>query len=94
MLMMGGNRKKMAELIVAGIPGSKSLASDNEKAFKSQADAGSEKVDEGQLEAARALISAIKSDNPHQLALALQDVFDLFDQDDDSEEESEEPSEE
>lgn len=82
MMMMSGNHKKMAQLIVAGIPSAKSLASDNEKSFGDQVKAGSEPVDEGELAAARALLSAIKGSDPHQLALAIKDVFAIFDDDD------------
>ena len=82
MMMMSGNHKKMAQLIVAGIPSSKSMASDNEKAFGDQVEAGKDKVDEGELAAAQALLSAIKGSDPHRLALAIKDVFAIFDDDD------------
>jgi hypothetical protein len=98
MMMMPGNHKKMAELIVAGIPNSKSAASQNEKAFDGQVNAGSDEVTDGQLEASRALLSAFKGSDPHRLALALKDAFALFDADEsepdtDSEDASEESEE-
>lgn len=93
-MIMGGDKKKMATLIVDKMGGKKDEAgkSANSAAFdKMASEPAKEEVDEGLLSAAEEVKAAMAGD-PKDLALALKNFFYLCDSEEDAKEEPAEPS--
>ncbi len=89
MMMMGGGPQRLAEMIVGGSSKEKQFADDNAKTYSERAKGDDEKVDEGEIAAAHALLSAIERKDPKGIALAFRDAFQIVDSDSDAGEESE-----
>lgn len=81
MMMMGGNPKRFAELIVDRIP-KDGGADENARNFAERAKGIDDPVDEAELAAAEDILRAFESKDAHGLALALKDAFQIFDRGD------------
>lgn len=83
-MMLGGDSKKLAQIIASRIPG-KGGAQENAESFQSRAKEVDDGLDDGEVAAAEEILAAFDSKNPRRLALALKDAFEIFDRYSDSE---------
>jgi len=80
-MIMGGDKKKMATIIVEkfGKPKEEGMKEANAKAFDKMAKEPESEVDEGLLSGAEEVMAAFNSKDAAGLAMALKDFFQLCD---------------
>lgn len=78
MMMLGGDPKRLAAMIVGRIP-KDGAAKENADAYSARAKEVDEPVDESELSAAEDILDAISRKDARGLALALRDAFEIFD---------------